>query len=341
LHYDGRDLALLFETWERPSEEWPNGRVTTIANGVLLDDKANPLRRDGSFLFTHFADYAKPGLFWGMGEIQQLLKPQDSLNKIICQIIDILNYCANPSLMIQGRLQTDIQSITNRPGNIYHVGKDAIVKYLEGAAVSPALFQLIDVFRTLIDIISGVHDITQGRRPTGITAGRAIMALQDAAQTRMRLKIRNLESAIEDMGGQVVEQIQQNYTDQRAFRITNAQGEPEWISVNKPDTTGIINDLSVGKYDIEVVAGSTMPKHKLARFEQGEILYKLGVIDEESLLDVSDWPNKKEVLVRMKQQEAKMQALRGLEEVTGEGAGSLEAPGLEETETPEEVLGEV
>ena len=44
----------------------------------------------------------------------------------------------------------------------------------------------------LTDTISGIHDITQGRNPSGVTAAKAISALQEASQQIIRAKEREV-----------------------------------------------------------------------------------------------------------------------------------------------------
>jgi hypothetical protein len=45
-----------------------------------------------------------------------------------------------------------------------------------------------------------------------------------------------------------------------------------------------INDITVGKYDIIVVSGSTLPSNRWARFEYYMELYKSGLIDQTEVL---------------------------------------------------------
>lgn len=64
---------------------------------------------------------------------------------------------------------------------------------------------------------------------------------------------------------------------------------------------------------VEIEAGSSLPQSRLARREEASELFGAGAIDQEALLDAYDWPDRDEVMKRMKeqaqaQQEAQMQA---------------------------------
>ena len=73
---------------------------------------------------------------------------------------------------------------------------------------------------------------------------------------------------------------------------------------------GRINDVTVGRYDIQVVSGSTMPSNRWARFEYYKELYSLGVIDQVELLQQTDVADMEGVLDRaglQKQLEGQLQ----------------------------------
>lgn len=62
--------------------------------------------------------------------------------------------------------------------------------------------------------------------------------------------------------------IQYVYTDQKVMRLMQPNNKPKEIVVNSPlyddigNVVGKMNDITVGKYDIIVLSGSTLPSNR-------------------------------------------------------------------------------
>jgi hypothetical protein len=116
----------------------------------------------------------------------------------------------------------------------------------------------------------------------------------------------------------VVQYIQWIYTDQKVIRLLQPNSAPKEVTVNQPiydDISGIFigktNDVTVGKYDIAVVSGSTLPSNRWARFEYYKELYQMGIIDQIELLKQTDVADMEGVLARsgqMQQMQGQVQA---------------------------------
>ena len=78
--------------------------------------------------------------------------------------------------------------------------------------------ETIQVLKNDVEIVSGVHDITQGRKPGSVSAGVAIMALQEAAQARIRLKVWLMEMALNEIGATWYSRLQQYWVTSRWVR---------------------------------------------------------------------------------------------------------------------------
>lgn len=60
--------------------------------------------------------------------------------------------------------------------------------------------------------------------------------------------------------------------------------------------------FKVLQFTVEIEAGSSLPQSRLARREESTQLFQLGAIDQESLLEMFDWPDREEVMKRMQEQ---------------------------------------
>lgn len=178
------------------------------------------------------------------------------------------------------------------------------------------------------ETITGANDVTQGRRPEGVQAAAAIQELQEAAQTRIRLKERNLNNSLNQLGSMVIKLMMQFYRGTRVARLTGGKGEwPEFFEYYIEDTpegaTMAVQDFEFdeeneqflknpnvkqtqptrGMFDVKVNAGTAMPHQRAQRANIGFRLYEGGAIDREDLLDKLEWPEADQVLQRVQEQE--------------------------------------
>lgn len=325
---DRSKLVTLIELWHRK-----NGRVwqTVCANGLVLRNEESPFEHN-HFPFVKFIDYTIPSSFWGMGEIQQLERLQDFINRRRGQTQDILRICGNPPLVADANSGINPKAMTTRPGTIIYKNPQTEVKWLTPPQLPAALFEIQALDKQDFDAVSGIYDVTQGRRPTGLEAGKAIQALQEAAQTRLRLKVRNLEASLRQLGVQMLALIQQFYTEERVIRLVGGDPRnPRFITINQVivDNSGNavrINDVNTGKYDVEIGVGSTLPVDKARRYEEAKELFQLGVIDRQTFLSCTTLSPAEQAQANQRVSEAEQQMMAQQGMGTPQGAGPQGAP---------------
>ena len=310
---DRAKIATMIEMWHKK-----NGRVwlTVVANGVVLRDDESPFKHN-LYPFARLLDYDVAESFWGMGEIQQLEKLQDFINKRRGQSQDILKICASPPLIADSNSGINPKAMVARPGTIIYKTPGTDVHWLQPPNIPAALFDVQQMDRQDVDSISGVQDVTQGRKPSGIEAASAIIELQEAAQTRIRLKVRNLETFITEVGGLIVKTLQQFYTNKRVVRLVGGNPmKPEFVVINdeivdKQGNTVKINDVTAGEYDVEIGVGSTMPVNKSRYYEQMVEMFNLGIVDQQAVLESSILPPPEitKIMQRLQQQQQAMQGM--------------------------------
>ncbi len=277
--------------------KYPKGRVLTIAPdlGIVLNDRENPYD-DGKFPFVLVKDYDIPFKFWGEGEPKQLLSPQMHLNDLSNQIIDNARLTANMPWIIDKNAGIGYGKLTNRPGLVIRKNPGTEVRRDTPPQMPNYISEKIDDLKRDIEIISGVHDVTQGRRPTGIQAGNAIMALQEAGQARIRLKVKLMEQGLSKIATMWYARMQQFWKLDRWVRVADDKGSYGFELITE-------DDLQYD-FDIKITAGSTMPVNKSAMLD---LMIRLGqttaedglpVVDRESILEYVEISNKERVLQR-------------------------------------------
>jgi hypothetical protein len=280
---------------------YPYGRHIIVAGDRIIHDDENPYVH-GQFPYVEQDCHKVPGEFWSISAVQNLISPQMELNKTLGQIIDNKNLMGNNQWIISKAAGIDPKGITGEPGLVLEKAPGAEVERVEAKPLPNYIIQFVQDRKQAMDDISGVFDVTQGRKPSGITAGIAIESLQEAAQTRLRALVRNLENAIARTGQQWVGLAQQFYDQARTIRVTDPQtGDFQFVELTP--------EMIRGQWEIMVAAGSTLPRSREVRQAQAVELFQLGVFDEQALLDWIDHPGRDRVLSRVKERQAKEEEL--------------------------------
>ncbi len=307
--------------------KYPNGRKIVVVNKIPVEDCANEYD-DGDFPYSRVQNYLNPREFWGISEVEQLESPQKVFNKLISFALDTLTIMGNPIWIVPTSAGVDTSQLFNQPGLIIEPeGDGAGVRREEGVPLQPYVLQLIDRMEKWFNDVSGSQDVTRGINPTGVTANAAIENLQQAAQTRIRQKMRNLDDYLKDVGKQYVSRVLQYYTIPKVHRITGSDntqkyfkfhveqrmdpttGEPQKVAVVKnyqPLAEGGYQEdpeareyLINGEFDVKVDTQTALPFAKAEKEDRLFQYQQAGIIDSEELLKQVEYPNYQAVLARM------------------------------------------
>ena len=142
---------------------------------------------------------------------------------------------------------------------------------------------------------------------------KGTVALDEFGQRRIKSKRDDIEECLNQLAKVVVGLIQYVYTDQKIFRLMQPNNRPLEMEINSPiyddigNLMGKVNDVTIGKYDVVVLSGSTLPSNRWARFEYYMQLYSSGLIDQIEVLKQTDVADMEGVLERAGQMQ-KMQS---------------------------------
>ena len=141
-----------------------------------------------------------------------------------------------------------------------------------------------------------------------------------------------LEPGLKQLGSVVKQFTQSVYTAHKVFRIVqpSALQEDRKVEINVPiyndlgEAIGKFKDYATGKFDIRVIAGSTLPVNRWAYLDELKSLMQLGVIDDIALLAETDIRNKEQIAKR-KSLYAQLQGRMGsMEEELKNANGTIE-----------------
>lgn len=327
--------------------KYPNGRKLVSAGGVLLEDGPNPYE-DGKFPYSRLVNYMLPREFWGISEIEQLEHPQKIFNKLVSFSLDVLTLMGNPIWVVDHESGIDTENLVNSPGLIVEKNKGSEVRREEGVQLQPFVLQMIDRMKEWFTDISGTVETTP---PPGVTAAAAIQDIQEAANTRSRLKSRYLDAYLQDLGQMYVSRVVQFRDVPTVVRVTNNlnaskyfkfhvktvmnNGEPQYnedgslqkvaVVQRMGPTGGYMGQQEIpikGNLDVKVSTGSAMPFMRAKQYRQGLELFDRQIIDQVEMLKLADLPNADIIIERMTgkaQQDAQMQQQQQQQQMAADG----------------------
>ena len=310
-----RDWTTMDETIEGEKKlKYPKGRVITCLPelGILLSDKKNPYK-DGKFPFILMKNYDIPFEFWGVGEVEQIMSPQHYVNELTNQIIDNAKNTANMQWIIDKNSGIGQGKLTNRPGLVIRKTPGSEVRRDTPPAMPNYVREQIEVLKKDIQDISGVFDSLKGEQQGSVTAASAILALQEASQARIRLKIKLMEASLSELAQIVYSRMQQFWKLDRWVRVTDVEGNPLFKQIG---TEVLSND-----FDLKVMAGSTMPVNRNAmldlmiRLAQTNGEDGLPLVDRKAVLEFLPTGDKKAITdrfaeIKAQQEQAQQQQLQ-------------------------------
>lgn len=143
-----------------------------------------------------------------------------------------------------------------------------------GPEFPAALVNLASVCQDLLKGVTGFHDVSRGDNP-GNQSGKAILALQNKGDTANYAYQDNLSRSIRYTGEILLDLIPKVYDSERVIRIIGIDGGEKFEKINQrvmDNQTGqeiVVNDMSAGKYDVNVQTG---PSFSTQRAEFAETM---------------------------------------------------------------------
>ena len=116
----------------------------------------------------------------------------------------------------------------------------------------------------------------------------------------------SLEPALKQLGNIVKQFSQTVYSAHKTFRIVQPSSlqEERQVEINIPmyndygEAVGKYTDYTVAKFDVRIIAGSTLPLNRWAYLSELKELLQLGVVDDIAVLAETDLRNKEQIAKR-------------------------------------------
>tara|TARA_R100001129_G_scaffold24878_1_gene16168 strand:- start:483 stop:2231 length:1749 start_codon:yes stop_codon:yes gene_type:complete len=273
--------------------------LCTWAGKVLLQEEVAPY----TFIpLVSFKNYMDSHTIWGKGEPEIIETLAVGTSILLSQGLDNIIYQGNPAIvMSKAMAKHPGNRPTDKPGQIFYTnGPHESINRLPAGDISTSTLPLAQNLMSIGDQVSGVHDITQGRNPSGVTAGRAIAQLQEASQQIIRTKEREVgQDAVIDLYKYTLSILKNNYEKVIEVRKFTEGTGLEFRVVNPFE---LDDDM-----DYKYIPGSSMPESRASRFDQAMELVQLGLLDREQFWRWTQKDISKEILEELLEEKKMME----------------------------------
>lgn len=261
--------------------------------------------RHNQFPFTPYWCYRRGrdnmpyGMIRGMRDIQQ------DINKRASKALHILS--TNKVIMDEGAVDDldEFRDEVSRPDAILvkKQGKELTLN-AERELAAPHL-ELMSRSIAMIQSQSGVTDENLGRQ-TNATSGRAITARQEQGSMATAGIFDNLRFAVQVQGEKQLSLIEQYFSEEKEFRITNMRGTPEYITINdgmpENDIVRTKADFIISEADWRATVRQAQTEELLALMQQlAPVNPQIAMLTLDLVVEMMDVPNGDEIVKRIRQ----------------------------------------
>ena len=235
----------------------------------------------------------------------------------------------------EGSIDEDLwEKYSSAPGALLpkRVGSEAPTPIMP-APLSNAFFGIVQQGKQDMEYLAGIYSSMQGDTQQQHETFRGMLALDEYGTRRIKQWMKHsMEPALRQVGKIVMQFSQSVYTANKRFRIVqpNALQEDKKVEINIPlyndmgEAIGKSMDYESAKFDVRVVAGSTLPVNRWAYLAELKELLQFGVVDDIAVLAETDIRNKEQIAQR-KSLYAQLQSQIGqMEEAMKDKEGTIE-----------------
>lgn len=278
-------------------------RWTVVADDVVLHDDWSPYKHFTIIPYFPFFRYGQT-----VGVVENLLGSQELLNKVSSQELHVVNTVANSGWKIRaGSLKNmsseELEQRGSQTGLVLELDDINNAEKITPNATPTGLDRISYKAEEHIKTISNVSDSMQGFDREDVAA-KAIAYKQQRGSASMSKILDNLERTDWILARNVLDIVQEYYTEERLIKIIHgdAQHESEELTINQynPETGEIVNDLTLGEYDIVVTSTPARATMEDTQFDQAVALRELGVlIPDNFIIENSRLQRKAEIIKSM------------------------------------------
>lgn len=236
------DNVLVLEKYERPTADFPDGRLIVACEKTILYmgelPYVNGVEGRRGFPFVKQNSIDKAGCFFGMSMVERLIPVQKAYNAVKNRKQEFLNRLTMGVVAVEdGSVDTDeLAEEGLSPGKIIVYRQGANPPALMGTGTMPTdLNREEDRLLNEFILLSGVSEFSRSTDVAAGTSGVALQLLIEQEDARLNAVTENVRSAIRETAKQMIRLFKQFATSTRLLRTAGEQGKVELYYFNSSD----------------------------------------------------------------------------------------------------------
>ena len=270
----------------------------------------------------------------------RLFKPlQEYINKIRSLIIAHASTSTNVKLLIP-RGSADVRQIEEEWGragtSVIEFDAELGAPIVAGPVPLPnELYKNESDAKYDLEYGFGIFELMQGSTANAPSTYRGTLVVDEFGQRRIKSRRDDVENFLNQVAKVSIPLMQQLYTEEKVIRLVQPNGteKEERFNFYKEMENGDVrrfHDIGVGKYDVKVVSGSTLPTNRMALLNTYMEMYQAGLIDQQEVLKKSELVDIEGVMGRFGQMKKMQQQMASMEEELKQVKGDLQTASREE-----------
>ena len=308
-------------------------QITVVGNKTLYEMVLPDNITEYPIVPFHFKWTGTP---YPISAVSPLIGKQREINKAHQLLVHNASLGSSLRWMYEeGSVDTDMwEQYSSSPGALLPIRPGATPPTpVQPAPLNSAFFQITQESKQDMEYLAGIYSSMQGDTGAQHDTYRGLLALDEYGTRRIKRWMNNsLEPALKQLGTIVKQFSQSVYTAHKVFRIVqpSAIQEQRELEINIPmyndygEAIGKYMDYAAARFDVRIVAGSTLPVNRWAYLSELKELLQMGVVDDIAVLAETDIRNKDKIAKR-KSIYAQLQGqMQQMEEAIKDKEGTIE-----------------
>ena len=307
----------------------------TVGDDIFLYERVLPV---SEYPIVPVA-YMYTGTPYPMSAVTPLIGKQQEINKAHQIMLHNANLASNLRWMYEEG------SVPEEEWEKYSSSPGALLKYRQGfapptpiqpAPINNAFYTITQEGKGDAEYIAGVPSAMMGFTQQQSETYRGLLANDEFGTRRLKAWMGSVvEPALEHLGRCFQMMAQSHYSVEKVFRIVQPEAgqrpdEEKDVRINIPiyndygKAISIFKDYSSARFDIRIIAGTTMPINRWALLEEYFRWFQSGLIDDIAMIGETDIRNKKQIIERKSMYSQLQGQMASMEEAMKDKDGTIE-----------------